>query len=220
MQAQQEEKKENRIQTCEGIIILPNSWPETRSLPVYPGDFSIWASDGPITVNRFPFVKDPILDAPMHRSRGGLRYFNRIVSREAFLAALSNAGINSRKSRYAVFLSEAKDSVTEKCFCQMKVVTNFALCDYYGAIIEEDSDNYSRQAFGIGEAFWRFMTREINACNQGEREACVRIGGNNIKGRLRFGLAVERNVRVAGNRDENSGVYRMWSQPYYPLPLK
>jgi hypothetical protein len=199
----------------DGIVYLKNDWPRNKQLAVYPGDFSVYAGDNGLRGECF--LRDPIRDAPKRRARGGLFYLNRMTSRDGFALEIANAGINSRKTRYALFAAKAKNPKEENYFRQIKIVTNYALRDYYGALDDEECEDFPRQVCGAGEAFWRFMGEEVNACNLGERDVYETFDGEKIRCRIRFGLAVERSVKViSGGNVHIDGVYRMWSQPFYP----
>ena len=203
----------------DGIVCLKKDWPKGRALDIYPGDFSLWAQDS--NPRTGCFLRDPIRDAPKRRARGGVFYLNTMTSRDGFQQELFNAGINSRKTRYAVFMARAANPQEENYFRQLRIVTNYALRDYYGALNEDECEEFPRQVCGVGEAFWRFMGEEVNSCNSGRRDAYEEFEGERIRGRIRFGLTVERSVKVESHGNvHNDGVYRMWSQPYYPqIPI-
>lgn len=200
----------------DGIVLTGNDWPKDRKLNVYPGDFSVWAEDS--NPRGRCFLRDPIRNAPERRARGGVFYLNTMTSRESFYVELFNAGISSRKKRYAVFMIESKNPAEENYFRQIRLATNYALRDYYAVLDEEGCEEFLPQICGAGEALWRFMGQEVNSCNLGERDAFKEFDGERIRGRIRFGLTVERSVKVLdgrGNPDLDC-VIRMWSQPYYP----
>lgn len=198
-----------------GIVLTPNDWPE-KKLRIYPGDFSVWAEDS--NPRGKCFLRDPIRNAPKRRARGGVFYLNTMTSRDSFYIELFNAGISSRKKRYAVFMAESENPAADNYFRQIRLVTNYALRDYYDALDRDECEDFLSQEIGAGEALWRFMGQEVNSCNTGKRDAFEVFRGERIRCRIRFGLTVERSVKVLddrGNPDLDC-VIRMWSQPYYP----
>lgn len=209
------EKTEEVLTVLDGIVLTSNSWPK-KKLKIHPGNFSIWAEDS--NPRRKCFLRDPILNAPRRRARGGVFYLNTMTSRDSFHVELFNAGISSRKKRYALFMVKSKNPIEDNFFSQIRLVTNYALCDYYGALDADECEEFPPQICGAGEAMWRFMGQEVNSCNLGERDAFEEFDGERIRCRIRFGLTVERSVKVLdgrGNPDLDC-VIRMWSQPYYP----
>lgn len=116
--------------------------------------------------------------------------------------------IDRDRRDYAAFLSEADDPVEERRLVQLRIISRFALRNFFGALDSNEYDKFPDQPLTLLEALVAFVhDQKAHWGDASHRDLSGTAGGDGdwAKETLGFGLMVE---------NEYHGVYRIWSRPW------
>jgi hypothetical protein len=214
--------KNNKMKTTrilfsmgENVRISPRIYSDNK-IDVEPGDLSKFA---PMGNGCYGYQNsddsNPFLGAPKQDACGGIIYFDNSITKQDFEALMRIMGIQpanfvNQRNDFALFCSESEEPGKDGYLAQIRVVPKFGLCYLFGAINEDEYDNFFEQKMNICETLWLFIENERKRWGtsfmQDEEKGLIGLFGGDgdfKREELSFGLMLENSYY---------NICRIWSR--------
>lgn len=210
------------------VRISPPDWPE-KQLDVHPGDLSKYAYVGlglGVPMVMLPWdnletaaqrpgyygaqlpTADPFHNAPTNDDTGGVVYFGGRPAEADITSLLRLLSVRGNASDYAAYVADSNNVSRDRYLTQLRIVSRFALQYMFGAIDEQQYEQFQPQQLTTGELIWRFILHQQQTWGSGYSRALDGVMGGDgdwAKETLAFGFMVENAYH---------GVYRIWSRAW------